>query len=187
MKNNPPSEFKQGIHILLLINRGIHNSNKGSKRWVNKIIASNPDEWDNAADKLMELQNHINDPDIRLYSSINPRNMDKAIKAFQHKQLDLNKDNENIFYRRINDSFCSCLMQPDNRTSSLFLLDCDAEEATELNSFTINNREIKMHYMYKTPNGWHAIIDPFNPGLLEGLSTIELKKDALMLINWIEK
>lgn len=187
MKNNPPIQFKEGINVLMLIDRGVANSNKGSKRWINKIIASNNEEWDRAAERLIELQIYLNNPDIRLYASINSRSMTKAIKTFQHKQLDLSSDNEINFYRRINDSFCSCLMQPDCRTSSLFLLDCDAKEATELNAFTITNRDITMHCMYPTPNGWHAIMDPFNPILLEGYNTIELKKDALMLIDWIDQ
>ena len=185
MKNNPPDMFKEGINVLMLIDRGVQNSNKGSKRWINKIITEDTDTWVNAAEKLIELQNHIGNPDVRLYSSINPRSMKKAIKTFQHKQLDLIEDNEIIFYRRINDSFCSCLMQPENRARSLFLLDHDTREAIELNAFQVKNHGIKMHYMYPTPNGWHAIMEPFNPELMEGMTKTELKKDALMLINWL--
>lgn len=185
MKNNPPLHLKEGIHVLMLIDMGVSSSNKGSKRWINKIITSNAQQWDKASEKLIQLQNHLNDPDVRLYASINSRNMQKAINTFQHKQLDVQEDNKVNFYRRINDSFCSCLLQPENRRTSLFLLDCYASTAAEINSFTIKNRDIPMSYMYHTPNGFHAIMHPFNPILLEGYNTIELKKDALMLINWI--
>lgn len=185
MKHNPPDMFKQGINVLMLIDRGVQNSNKGSKRWINKIITEDCESWNNAAQKLIELQIHIGDPDVRLYSSINPRSMKKAIKTFQHKQLDLNEDNEATFYRRINDSFCSCLMQPENRDRSLFLLDHDTKVATELNAFQVTNHDLKTHYLYPTPNGWHLILDPFNPELMQGMTQTELKKDALMLVNWL--
>jgi hypothetical protein len=186
MKNNPPEYFKEGVHVLMLIDRGIQNSNKGSKRWINKIISTNPYEYDEASQKLIDLQNHLNNPDIRLYSSINSRKMKKAIHAFKHRQLDLIDDNEFSFYRRINDSFCSCLMSPDCRAESLFLLDCDSKDITEINSFLITNFGIKMNYQYPTPNGWHFIVEPFNPDMCKGMNTFEVKKDALMLLNWIE-
>lgn len=135
MNHYPPEQFTQGVRVLMLIDRGVQNSNKGSKRWINKIISTNSEEFQSAYDKLIALQNHIGIPDIRLYCSINPRKMKSAIKIFKHKQLDLIEDNEVNFYRRINDSFCSCLMQPECR---------------------------------------------------EGMTTFEIKKDALMLLNWIE-
>lgn len=185
MKNYPPDIFRQGINILMLIDRGIQNSNKGSRRWINKIVTEDIDTWDRAANRLIELQNYINDPNIRLYSSINPRNMKKAIKKFQHKQLDLIQDNEASFYTRINDSFCSCLMSPENRERSFFLLDHDTKDPNELNAFLIRNNHIEQYYMYPTPNGWHAIVSPFNPHLMEGMIKTELKRDALILINWV--
>src|SRR5690606_9078332 len=126
-----------------------------------------------------------NNPEIRLYSSINSRKMKSAIQVFKHKQLDLTDDNEPSFYKRINDSFCSCLMKPECRNGSLFLLDCDSKDTTEVNSFLIKNFGIKMHYQYQTPNGWHYITEPFNPVMCENMTTFEIKKDALMLINWI--
>ncbi len=186
MKNNPPDMFKMGMHVLMLIDRGASSSNKGSKRWINKIITRDVETWDKAADKLLELQNYIGDLDIRLYSSVNARCMKKAVKTFQHKQLDVIPEYEDVFYSRINDEFCSSLMQADSRVSSMFLLDHDTKDPKELNTFLIKNRDIKLHYLYPTPNGWHAIVDPFNPILMEGMVATELKKDALMLINWIE-
>lgn len=186
MKNNPPEIFKSGIHVLMLIDRGVQNSNKGSKRWINKIISTNPAEWDDAASRLVELQWHLNEPDIRLYASINPRSSEKAIRHFKHRQLDLNSDDMVNFYRRINDSFCSSLMQPECRDGSLFLLDVDSKDLTEVNAFLVSNHELKVEYCYPTPNGWHYIMEPFNPKLAEGLTSFEIKKDTLMLINWID-
>lgn len=186
MRHFTPDEFTQGVNVLMLIDRGVQNSNKGSKRWINKIISTNQDEFHSAAEKLIELQSHIGNPDIRLYSSINPRKMQKAIKLFKHNQIDLNDDNETKFYRRINDSFCSCLMQPECRDRNLFLLDCDSKDTAEVNSFLVTNLGIRMHYQYQTPSGWHFIVEPFNPAICADMKTFEVKKDALMLLNWID-
>lgn len=182
-KNNPPEYFKEGIHVLMLINRGVH---KGSKRWVNKIITTNPLEYDNAVSALISMQNYLNNPDIRLYASINDRKFNSAIKLFKHQQLDLLPENEYKFYSKINDSFCSCLMQPECRNNNLFLLDVDSKDRKEVDGFLITNFGIKMHYMYPTINGWHYIVEPFNPKMCESMTTFEVKKDALMLINWID-
>jgi len=187
MNHNPPEMFKQGINVLMLIDRGIQNSNKGSKRWINKIITDSEENWDKAVQKLIELQAHINEPAVRLYSSINPRSLKKGIKTFQHKQLDLTEDNEATFYRRINDSFCSCLMKPENRDRSLFLLDVDSKDTSEADAFLISNSGIMQYYSYPTPNGWHYIVEPFDLRMCEDAETFEVKRDALMLISWVDK
>lgn len=181
-----PSFFKEGIRVLMLIDRGVQNSNKGSKRWINKIITDNPHEYNIAYDKLSRLQNYLNNPSIRLYASINCRNLEKAINHFNHKQLDLIGSEKSKFYTRINDSFCSCLMKPENRASNNFLLDIDTKDTKEVNSFLSNNRDIVMKYVYPTPQGWHYIVDPFNPRLCFDYSSFEVKKDALMLLRWID-
>lgn len=185
MKNMPPKIFTHGVNVLMLIDRSKKNSNKGSRRWVNKIITSGAEDFYEAAEKLIEQQVYLNNPSIRLYSSINSRNMAKAILAFKHKQLDLLEQNEAIFYQRINDSFCSCLMQPECRNENLFLLDCDSKDISEVTSFLAKHFGIQVHHQYQTPNGWHFIVDAFNPAMCEGMTTFEVKKDALMLLNWI--
>jgi len=182
-----PKSFKHGVRVLMLIDRSKQNSNKGSKRWINKIITTNPDEFDIATDKLVALQNHLDNPDIRLYSTVNARNMQKSIVTFKHKQLDLTEDNECIFYKRINDSFCSCLMKPENKAERLFLIDVDTKDERVPLGWMTKNREINMFYTYPTPNGSHIITEPFNPSLCDGIPDFEVKKDALMLLNWIEK
>lgn len=181
-----PQSFKEGVRVLMLIDRGVQNSNKGSRRWVNKIITTNPEEYDIAFYKLQALMNYDGNPNLRLYACVNPRKIDSAIRIFQHKQLDLNDDNRNLFYRRINDSFCSCLMQPESRASSLMLLDVDTHDTTEVNSFAVTNHNLKRIYSYPTPNGWHYIYEPFNVTLVDNMTTFEVKKDALILLDWIK-
>jgi len=88
MNNNPPDFLKEGVHVQMLINRGVGNSHKSSKRWVNKLISKNVQQYNKNIEILIDQQNHVHNADIRLYACINPRNMNEAIKLFKHKQID---------------------------------------------------------------------------------------------------
>jgi hypothetical protein len=184
MKNNPKDLFKDDIRVLMLIDRSIGNSNKGSKRWINKIITSNVKEFDEAASALMALQFCLNNPYIRLYSSINSRKIFSAIKLFKHRLID--EEYLASLYLKLNETFVSCLMKPECRESNYFLLDCDSHDRTDVQKFLIGNLQILVKAIYPTPHGWHYIVEPFNPALAEGCTTFEVKKDALMLLNWLD-
>lgn len=176
--------FCDGIRVVMLIDRGVQNSNKGSRRWINKIITTNKQEWLNAVSKLLYMQEYLGNPDIRLYSCVNDRKIDKAITMFKHRQLDLLDDMKTGFYSRINDSFSSCLMKPENKNSKYFLLDVDSKEQQEVDDF-IHNNDIQVKLYYETKNGWHFIVEPFNVTLAEGAKTFIVNKDGLMLLHWM--
>lgn len=176
--------FMDGIRVVMLIDRGIQNSNKGSKRWINKIITTNEAEWINAVNRLLELQYHLNEPDVRLYSCLNDRNLDKAIKLFTHKQIDILPDMTIRFYAGINNTFCSCLMKPENRKSKLFLLDIDSKDLTEVDHF-VADYLIQVKHIYHTKKGWHYIVAPFDVRLSHGMKTFIVNKDGLLLVNYL--
>src|SRR3982751_6178303 len=133
--HNRFKDFNSGVRVMMQIDRGVMNSNKGSRRWINKIITTNEAEWINALNRLIGMQYYLNEPDIRLYACLNDRKIDKAIKMFKHKQIDLNEDMKERFYSRINDAFASCLMKPENKNSKYFLLDIDSKEQFEVDDF----------------------------------------------------
>jgi hypothetical protein len=176
-----PEQFKIGTRVLMLINRSIGNTNKGSKRWVNKMITNSPEEWDAAYKSLLKAKEFLDNPDMRLYQSINSRRMTSAITAFKHRQIDLTYGNVINFYSRINDSFCSCLMQPDCRLDNYFLLDVDTEFTKEIDAAV---KSLELVCKYKTRKGWHYIVQAFNPALLPPMVDVEIKKDALMLLAY---
>lgn len=177
--------FMDGVRVVMLIDRGVMNSNKGSKRWINKIITTNESEWINAVNRLLEMQYYLNEPDIRLYSCLNDRKLDRAIQMFKHKQIDLKSDMKQKFYSRINDSFSSCLMKPENRASKYFLLDIDSKDLSEVEDFVLREK-ISIANNYETKNGWHFIVLPFNVKLAEGYKTFTVNKDAMMLVHYME-
>lgn len=177
--------FMSGIRVVMLIDRGVMNSNKGSKRWINKIITTSDDEWINAVNRLLEMQYYLNEPDIRLYSCLNDRKLDKAIQMFKHKQIDLLPDMKDRFYSRINDSFCSCLMKPENKASKYFMLDIDTKDLTEVEDF-VSREKIQVIKDYQTKKGWHYIVSPFNVKVAEMYKSFTVNKDAMMLVHYME-
>lgn len=178
--------FRDGIRVVMLIDRGVMNSNKGSKRWINKIITTNEAEWSDAVERLSDLQDHIGNPAIRMYSCINSRNMELAIKDFKHRQLDVQPDMVSRFYAKINNTFCSSLMKPENKATKYFLLDVDSKIDNEVDHL-LYDHDVELKLSYPTPNGWHHIVEPFNAKLAEGYKTITLIKDGLLLIRHISE
>lgn len=182
-------DFQDGIRVVMLINRGVMNSNKGSKRWINKIITTDRPSWLKAVERLMALQDHLDDPDIRLYASVNSRKLDKAINTFKHQQLDILPEQKEEFYSHINDRFCSCLMKPENRDSKYFLIDQDSKTANAYLAVDklLSDNNIKCYYNYSTKNGYHYIVQPFDVRLIEGIKDVSLQKDGLLLLRWLSE
>jgi len=178
------TDFKDGVRVIMLIDRGVQNSNKGSKRWINKIITTNPSEWDKAVDKLYDLQLYLENPDIRMYACINDRKIDKAINHFKHRQLDILPEQKLQFYSKINNSFCSSLMKPENKNSKYMLLDVDSKNQDEIDMF-LTDHPIGIKLWYQTKNGWHFIVEPFNVTLADGARTFKVIKDGLLLLNYL--
>lgn len=179
-------QIKAGVHVQLLINRGINNANSCSKRWIRKLISTSNEEYDANCKELIDIQNEMKNPDIRLYASLNPRNMDKAILMFKHRQLDVNDNKKVAFYKKINDSFVSCLMSPECKERKYYLVDLDTESniARELVEDLIATQgEDLIIFSYETPNGFHYVMKRFNVKILDGIFACEVKKDGLILLN----
>ena len=178
------ADFQDGIRVLMLINRDNSNKNKGSKRWLRKIITKNRDEWISAFKLLYAIQKQTGG-DIRIYSCVNDRKISKAISMFKHRQIDVMDGQEYTFYCDINGSFCSCLMKPENRLSRYFLLDVDTKDINEVEDF-ISDFVIEKIHVYETKKGFHYITAPFDTRLyVAGIhKTFEIKKDGLLLLSW---
>ncbi len=177
--------FTGGYRVCMLIDRGEANSNKGSRRWVNKLISGDSEQLEKNIAKLLEQQEYLANPDVRLYMCVNARSLPKAIRHFQHRMIDAAYEQGisldpilDLFYTRIQDAFCSSMMKPESRMESLFLIDWDSDHSPD--GFV--GKGIKEIFRYRTPNGWHVITEPFNP-LLMGTLHEQVKKDALLLLN----
>lgn len=198
----------KGVSVQMLINRSVGNSNKGSKRWIGKLISTDAESFDKNIWSLVSQQNHLlshhdehggysEEFDLRLYASMNYRDLKKAENLFLHTLLDLPEDQKKSFYSRIQDKFVSCLMKPSSRVKKYWLLDIDREPDEINNSIIIDNLvdllfelKIDFHTPYLTPNGFHIICSPFNLAKhwddvnIDGKVT--LQKDGLVLLRAVK-
>lgn len=174
-----PDSFKEGVRGVMLIHRNKDGHIGNAQRTCIKKISKNKEEWTEAVQYFERLQ-RLAFPLHRIYSCVNSRDMAKAIHEFKVRQLyhDYGNSEElERFYQDIQNRFFSCLMNPNCRKESNFLIDCDSEEEYECALKTLPKELIV--YQYPTRNGHHIISKPFNPNEYQ----IEIKKDDLIYIG----
>lgn len=179
--------FHQGMCVMMLIDRTYGNSHKGSRRWINKLISYDKDSFEVNLDKLIKQQDYLNQPNIRLYASLNYRSLEKGIKRFFHTLIDVTPADVPRFWSNINANFVSSIMKPESRVSSpkRWLLDIDSDYEDHVEAFlrVIAEKGVKILYKYGTVKGSHAIIEPYNKLLLDLPDWVELKQDGLVLLR----
>ena len=186
--------FTDNVRVQLLIDRGINNTHGGSARWVNKLISTDEISFRKNVQILLHQMYTLNNPDVRLYSSLNVRNIRSAAKMFCHKQIDLNDENFNYFYSHIKDEFVSCLMKPENKFKGLWLIDLDTKDTNNLDY--VLEQEYRCHiataqdprtiFKYETPNGWHYIVNKLDTRIIDVVTNAEVKGDGLLLLHCLE-
>ncbi len=153
-------------------------------------ISTNREEFYQILSEFEEMKNKSDQP-LRIYSCVNRRNVNKAIREFKHEQLDADYYDEksrNKFYFDIKNRWISCLMQPNCREETFFLIDIDSPTLTEMEDSLpaeehLADLKVEIVAKYLTKNGMHIITKPFNPNLFKkGFG--EIKKDALLLLDF---
>lgn len=175
-----PEMFTCGVRGLMLIRRNKDGEEGNTQRKSIKRISRSTKEWQAFVRQLHELQ-QTSHQGYRIYSSINERNISKAIHEFKRRQLEIdfgNVEEYDNFYVDIENRFFSCLMNPGARSTSYFLIDCDTDY-----DFQKAHERVPPElflYTYPTKNGNHIITRPFNPN---EYGILEVKKDDLMYIG----
>lgn len=176
-----PDVFKEGYRGILLIHRNKDGCEGNAQRKAFKRISRNKQEWLQIINEYEEMRKSQY-PNYRIYSHVNMRNMEKAIRLFKERQLEADYDkNENHhgFYTDITNRFFSCFSNPQASGESWFLLDCDSTVEYEECMSELSLHDI-YKYDYRTRNGYHIITSPFNPNKLN--LPVEIKRDALIAI-----
>lgn len=171
--------YNEGMHVQMLIDRSVGNTNKGSRRWVNKLISFNAGDFEKNCIKLISQMYFLGNPNIRLYGTINARKYVASRQTFLHRLIDKHEDD--LFWRDLNGSFVSACMQSDNASKSYFLIDCDSPEARGLAGAQIPKDKLVKHY--STPNGHHYITEGFDVRPLKGIPNVEIHRDGLMILH----
>lgn len=176
-----PDSFKTGYRGIMLIHRNKDGEVGNAQRKCFKTITNGVEEWTNAIEKFKYLK-ETGYPEHRIYSSVNCRNMQKAIHEFKKRQLEFDYGNNqelDEFYRDIQNRFFSCIMNPSCRNESYFLIDCD-NDVDYIRAQVLIPKDLIV-FDYATKNGRHLITKPFNPNVLT--SPLDVHKDDLLSIG----
>ena len=161
-----PTQFKEGVRIVMLALRGKEGGNNKPDRVSKKYITRNPEEFNSCMTKLLAVRKGQE----RIYSTVNGRDIQKAITLFKHRQLDADafaSNEKEGFYVDIWNRWISCLQNPACRTDKLFILDADSKEDEEKMRNEILKNDAVIEHEYDTKNGHHFILRPFNPSEME--------------------
>jgi len=184
--------FMDGYRLIMLTQR----SKEGGKvnkpdRVAKKKISSNKEEFLKIFNEFKEIK-YKSDKQLRIYSSVNKRDINKGIREFKYRQLEndyYDEDSKDKFYLDIKNRWISCLMKPSSRAETRFLIDIDniikKSENWDISIIKKHLEDIKVKVLlqYPTKSGIHIITEPFNPNLWNS-DYGEIKKDALLLLDY---
>jgi|GEM_PF-1755142 len=176
-----PKQFTDGVRGIMLLYRNKDGGEGNAQRKSIKRISRSTEEWKVCVHELSYLQDTTH-KNCGIYSSVNSRDITKAIHEFKRRQLEVDYGNLyefHSFYCDIKNRFFSCLMNPNCRDQNNFLIDCDTKEEYEFAHLQLDNR-IPILMEYKTKNGYHLITPAFNPN---DCGPMQIKKDDLLFIG----
>lgn len=187
MKNNIPDTFKDGVRLIMLTLRSKEGGKSNNPdRVARKRLSNSIEEFDKIISEFEELSKKSNES-LRIYSSVNKRDINKGIRNFKRLQLEADYwdiDSRNEFYLDIKNRWISSIMQPNCRENTNFLIDIDGDIDDYMRiKLNLLNLSIDIIFEYPTKNGFHIITKPFNPSLL----TVErdhIKKDGMILLDY---
>jgi hypothetical protein len=172
-----PDSYKDGCRFLLLNSRVKDNAvpRKSLTR-----ISHNRCEFDAALEELRYLASDKQ----RVYGSLCRRDINKASRIFKQRQLDADYDlNTNEFYMNIEARWNSCVQSKKSQMNKLWLIDCDTTDERQLVTEELHKHYTRAYepYWYKTKNGHHCIIEPFNRMMMSEDGRRLIKENSLLL------
>lgn len=179
--------FADGTRLLMLIHRAKEGSHSPNNDKVEKHISTNAKEFEKIVLEML-IEKEKSGLPLRLYSSVASRDLSKAIRKFKYEQLDAEyyaQGDKERFYLDIFNRWFGCLAQPGSASHTFFIIDCDsnAEYEDALRAIGDNGLEQKVIKRYPTKNGWHIVMDPFDPKLM-GPMAKNIHKDGLILLHY---
>lgn len=168
-------EFMTGTRVLLL--KGRHKDGEHEQRCIMRVTHDS-DAFARAIGDLYVIKREHE----RIYATANRRSVKRAARIFKQRQIDAQYDqDEEMFYRAIDARWASCLMQQTVREDKFWMFDSDsAGDSVEIEA-AINVLSVFVQYRYKTKNGEHFIVAPFNREKLGTSLNAKLNLDPLML------
>lgn len=185
VKHHGNYDFTSGVRLMLLRGR---NKDKVSNPRVITRITHHPAQWH---DTFREMQ-AIARPGERIYATAAPRNVKKAMRLFKEAQVAAEFDDDPTrFYHKLESRWASALMKPQSQQFKVWLVDLDNEAERAIFDSAMadwyllpENRDkptLCMHE-YKTKNGWHYLMHPFNKSQLPDDARALIVDNALALM-----
>jgi hypothetical protein len=182
------SDFTDGYRVLMLLQRTKDGgANDEEKRMFESYTTTNSKEFREKLFNLLLLKETAKVP-VRIYLSANPRNPYKVIRFIEQSLIDAHYSDQECkdsIYKKLLKKPRHYLMQQSCKDSSLFIIDVDDIDGIDVMGEAINKiaeLNIVEKKRYRTKNGWHIIVEPFNVALwnIPG----EVKKDPLILLDY---
>lgn len=179
--------FTDGMRMLLMLQRtkdGGHN--KEEQRVFESYVTFDNEEFKRKLINLLFLKRIYGN--VRIYMSANARNIKKVIREMHVALVDSYYDDtekRDSVSRKLIKSPRHFVMQPTCRETSHFLIDVDDIDGVDVMGDAlkaINELGVVELLRYKTKNGWHIVVEPFNLTLWKGPG--EVKKDSLLLLSY---
>ena len=152
-------DFKSGTRVLSLVGRlkdGVSN-----QRGINRVTHT-VEKWDAAfAEFLSQMQDGQ-----RIYCTAGSRDIEKAARQFKQRQLESEYDEDPMaFYRNMQSRWASCLCSPQSQEQKIWMFDCDSDAEYDAVTAEVSRLGLSVNW-YKTKNGQHGLVAPFNKMLL---------------------
>lgn len=181
-------DFTSGVRVILLLQRTKDGgANDEEKRAFESYTTFSPEEFKDKLFNLLILKASINQP-TRIYLSANPRNIKKVIRYIEQQLQDAHYADDAMrdsSYRKLLRKPRHFLMQQSCRDESLFIIDVDDIDGVDNSGLAIKKMGelgIVVRKRYRTKNGWHFVVEPFNVNLWDCVG--EIKKDPLILLSY---
>ena len=143
-------------------------------------------QWAKAMNELTKLAL----PGERIYTTVAPRCMSKAIRRFKEMELNSQYDQHpEAFYKDIDNRWASALMQPNAQEKKYWMFDIDREDDRNKVVYWLDKMEEISEwdvspYEYETKNGRHIICEPFNRTMLPAGIRSLIHENPLMLLAY---
>ena len=175
-----PNTFKDGARVIYCTSRNKDGS--AGNKTIGSMFSRSPEEFDKVVAELIEKAS--GEP-FRVYSTVEARDVQKAIRLFKERQLAADyRTNPEDFYFNSKSRWLSALANPKNAVEKFWLFDCDTPKETEATKRMLAEdytREFTP-YEYKTKNGVHIVTQPFHL-TAEGFDGI-VQKNASLLVAY---
>jgi len=175
----------------------MRNVDKIKKQYVHLFVAlrrkkDNPElkdicfrEIDLYEDSYQTLLSRVNKVEgiWRIHKTINKRDVHKALKLLQHEII----EREQEVAETLPSTWKTCLMKKESKAERNILLDVDSTEAYREVNTIIEDNDIDIVQIVKSPNGWHIVInaEKVDTRLFQGIDDLEFKRDGYVFIEQV--